>query len=837
MRVRLCFNLRLVLLLLIIVAIGPLSGRLRSQSLTPSLTVQAGAQTKMYGQPDPVFTYNYQGFVDGDTAAVLSGEPVVTAPQRVQNLWQFTESLPPWWVAYWQFSADGLTRQSDGIELSHITSAGNFYSQISATLAAFHSPIVYPGMQYLLSFYAVSNINSNQAYWHRALANGNATGWGPTAIGPSVQRIVFRCAGTADGALDCGSSATIPLGSGPGQTGVSWLFLGKNNQLSGADPSVAGFPVSVPADLYVGGFQMEPAITEKRGVLAMGDSLTQYDCSTDDELSCTSWTAFAASQLDVPVYNRGVAGQTCAQIQARWATDASPILAANAKYAIIFCGTNDISSGFSAAQTEQSIAAMTALATSDGATPVVATVGPFAMTVANGEATRQAINAWIRATNPLVLDFDKVNADPSNPAQQNPAYVGDGVHLNIAGRVAEGNYVAQSITGNSDGYPGIWSFQQPIPYQPVLGLNPSNGMDFHPGAQREAGSYIILPATGTLASSKYSLWFTSSLLTVAPAPLSVSANNKSMTYGTRVPVLDGTIAGTLEVDNISASYSTSATSTSAPGTYTITPTLLDPDNRLSNYTVTQSAGTLTIIPAPPPVVPTMTGLSPAYSSAGSAGLMLTITGTGFSTASLVHFGGAALATQFVSATKLTAQVPASALASSGVISIAVQDTANTSNTIQFEVDSSGASAFAPVFTPATASIAAGASATYAVALPSSAADASVACLNLPANAACAYATGALTIATSTTTPAGAYQVVVVVTETGPRAAWAWILFPFLLVPATRIRRRRHGRMLLLAILLAGFAGVGALGGCGVTPAGSAPTQQVTSSGVVMLNVH
>ncbi len=876
-----------------------------------NLTVQAGAQTKIYGQPDPMFPYAIQGFANGDTGSVVSGQPYLSAPQRVQNLWQFTESLPPSLYRFWQFSPDGTSTEANGIQLPHVTTGGNFYSSVSSSLASLPSGIVYPGMHYLLSFYALSSDAEDEVYWHRYLTNGGVAGWGRTAIGPSLRRVVFHCAGTVKRALDCGVDPTVPLGEGPDQTELYWLFLGDNNALDG-NLTVPGVQKSIPDDIYIGGFQMEPSVTEKRGVVAMGDSLTQYDCSTDDSLSCTSWTAFAASQLDVPFYNRGVYGQTCEQIQARWATDASPILAANAKYAIIFCGTNDISSGFSAIQTEQSIAAMTAMAAADGATPVVATVGPFNATVANAESTRQAINAWIRTTYPLVLDFDRVNGDPANPAQQNPSYVGDGVHLNVAGRVAEGNYVANSIAGNSNGYPAIWNFHAPIPYQPVPGFNPSNGMDFHLGAQREAGSYIILPEAGTLASGKYSFTFASALFTVAPAPLSVSVNNKSMTYGTPLPMVDGTITGALAADNISASYSTIATSTSPPGTYVITPALIDPDNRLSNYTVTQTPGTLSIVPAicaaptftaapgtyaapfmvsvldstpgavmhyttdgtmptaaspvytgpigvpnseivqaiaialpdysASPVaasgytiVPVVSGVSPWFTAAGNAGFTLTVTGTGFGAASVVHFGAVALATQFVSPSTLSAQVPASALAASGATSVTVQDTANSSNALQFEIDSSGASTYAPVFSPASATIAAGATATYAVTLPATAANVSVSCLNLPANAVCSYAAGALTIGTGPSTPAGAYEVTAVFTETVPVPAFAWIFLPFVLVPAAGISRQRRRRALfLLALLLGGIAG---LGGCGGSSPAPSLTQQVTSSGIVVLNVH
>ena len=562
---------------------------------SPVMQVRADAQTKIYGSADPAFTFQYHGFTNGDTASALSGQPVISAPQQVKNLWEFTEdpASPTYYI--FQFHADGTLQQWNGINLSHITSSGSYYDSISSPFNAIPSPIVYPGVQYLLSFYASSNLSGTQLYWHRYLQGTTSEGWGPSAIGQTTRRVVFSCAGTAAATLDCGNDPTVPLGSGAGTDRLFWLFMAHNNAFG--DASAANFQGIGPADLYFGGFQVEPTVTQKRGVVAMGDSLTQYDCTAVDPAGCTSWTALASSLLNVPFYDRGIGGQTCAQILARWPTDASPILAANASYVIIECGTNDIGVPLSATQIEQSISSMYSLAMADGATPVVVTIGPFRTTVAinAAEATRQSVNAWIRSTFPFVLDFDKVNADPNNPRLQNPAYIGDGTHLNLAGRIAEGNYVAQSVAGNTQGYPGIWNFNAPIPYQPVLATNSSNGMDFKPGAQREVGSYIILPSVGTLTSNKYQFSFNSALLSVTPAPLQVTANDKTINYGDPSPALDGTLIGALPADRISVQFTTTATASSGLGQFPITPVLVDRQNRLSNYNVTQKPATLTVL--------------------------------------------------------------------------------------------------------------------------------------------------------------------------------------------------------------------------------------------------
>ena len=83
-----------------------------------------------------------------------------------------------------------------------------------------------------------------------------------------------------------------------------------------------------------------------------------------------------------------------------------------------------------------------------------------------------------------------------------------------------------------------------------------------------------------------------------------------------------------------------------------------------------STDVFTVTPTPN-LVPTITNLAPNATVAGSTGFTLTVNGTGFINSSVVSFNGAAIATTYVSATQLTAQVPASAVASAGTVGITV----------------------------------------------------------------------------------------------------------------------------------------------------------------------
>ncbi|MGC3959929.1 MAG: YDG domain-containing protein [Verrucomicrobiota bacterium] len=82
---------------------------------------------------------------------------------------------------------------------------------------------------------------------------------------------------------------------------------------------------------------------------------------------------------------------------------------------------------------------------------------------------------------------------------------------------------------------------------------------------------------------------------IAAIPLTVTADDQSRNHGEVNPVLTGALTGVVAGDNITASYSTTATAASPVGAYEITPALADPDSNLGNYVVTINNGTLTIL--------------------------------------------------------------------------------------------------------------------------------------------------------------------------------------------------------------------------------------------------
>jgi hypothetical protein len=148
-----------------------------------------------------------------------------------------------------------------------------------------------------------------------------------------------------------------------------------------------------------------------------------------------------------------------------------------------------------------------------------------------------------------------------------------------------------------------WSNPGAIVYGTALGIGQLNA------STPVAGSFAYNPAPGALLTTgthTLSVTFTPTdpaytsatanvTLTVTPAALTITANNASKVYGAPVPFFTATATGFVNGEtmgnlNGTLAFSTTATSTSAPGSYTITIGGVSS----SNYAITFTAGLLTV---------------------------------------------------------------------------------------------------------------------------------------------------------------------------------------------------------------------------------------------------
>jgi subtilase family serine protease len=358
-------------------------------------------------------------------------------------------------------------------------------------------------------------------------------------------------------------------------------------------------------------------------------------------------------------------------------------------------------------------------------------------------------------------------------------------------------------------------------------------------------------ATGYTASSVASAAYTITPPAATPAAATPAFSVPAGTYtaAQTVTISDATAGATIYYTTSGTAPTTSSPVYSGPITVSSTETL-EAMATAPGYTASPLASAAYTIAIPTNPVPVITGMSPAFTNAGATAFTLTISGTGFIPGSTAYWGTAALTTQFVSATQLTAQVAPADIASAGSLAVTVQTPTpggGTSNSMQFEVDTAGSTTTAPTFTTLTATVAPGSAASYPVTLPASVTSAAVTCLNLPNGATCSYSstTGAVTIATSSTTPAGTYQITVVFTETVSGAAAAGILLPILLIPLVLLKKKIAARGIwfsaclgLVLMAAAAFSsGCGGGGSSSATTTPTNPTHQVTSSGAVSLTIQ
>ncbi len=368
-----------------------------------------------------------------------------------------------------------------------------------------------------------------------------------------------------------------------------------------------------------------------------------------------------------------------------------------------------------------------------------------------------------------------------------------------------------------------------------------------------AGSFNYTPALGTVLPAGpqiLSVTFTPAdavdySMATQTVQLAVNKAAPSITWATPAAIVYGTALSATQLE----------ATASAPGTFAYTPvagtippagsdtlSVTFTPTDAADYSVATSTMTLTVNNPAPAVL----GMTPLFVSMGSPAFTLTVNGSGFVPNSTVYWGATALATLYVNAGQLTAQVPASDVVAAGIVGITVGTPApggGTSSNLQFEIDST-TSGFTtpPFFSTISDAVMPGSTATYPVTLPSSAADISATCLNLPVGASCSFsqATGVLTITTSATTPAGTFPITVVFTETLPSAGGGLVLLPFFLLPLARAGKgkaaRRMNQTMCLGIVLIAVAASAGCGGGSQAQKGS-QTQTVTSSGSVSLTVQ
>ncbi len=346
-----------------------------------------------------------------------------------------------------------------------------------------------------------------------------------------------------------------------------------------------------------------------------------------------------------------------------------------------------------------------------------------------------------------------------------------------------------------------------------------------------AGTHYII---ASYAGDAHNAAITSGVyvLVVTPAQLSATVNAISLLYGQAVPTLAGTLTGVLAQDTgkVTADYSTTATITSAPGSYPIAVKLAG--SAAGNYTVVLSSGSGLVTIAQAPSTTTLT----ANSETLVPGTPVTLTATVASTTS----GTPAGTVNFFNGTTLLNSTPVALVGGITTLTLGTLPTgadsiiAVYSGNIDFLASTSpglleiGA---APDFTiaasPAAQTLLPSRSVNYTITLtPQSLTfvyPVSLSATGLPAGVTAMFAPSTIAAGAATSTS------VMTLNANGlaqlPRrgqslggsassAALALLMLPLLFGRRARKAAARLSRMVRLLIALLALSAVGALAGCG-----------------------
>jgi hypothetical protein len=181
---------------------------------------------------------------------------------------------------------------------------------------------------------------------------------------------------------------------------------------------------------------------------------------------------------------------------------------------------------------------------------------------------------------------------------------------------------------------------------------------------------VVNPAPGGGTSGALTLAINNpspSLSSISPSSVSAGSaaftltlNGSNFVSGSVVRV-NGSTRSTAFINSTQLTATISASDVASSGTVSITVANSAPGGG------TSAAATLTITNP----LPSLSSISPASVSAGSAAFTLTLTGSGFIPGSVVRVNGASRTTTVVSGTQLTAQIPASDVATGANLSVTV----------------------------------------------------------------------------------------------------------------------------------------------------------------------
>jgi uncharacterized repeat protein (TIGR01451 family) len=560
------------------------------------LTVVAATVAKLYLDPNPPFSYSISGFLNGDTAAVVSGSTTC-------NTVVPTDASTP------------AGRYAIHCPVGTLTAANYTFATFDGTLVVNKPPLT------------VVIDSATRVYGDPDPAfTGTITG----LRGTDVITATYSSPATAGSPV--GTYPIVPNFIDP-----AGVLNNYNLIITSGTLTITPAPLSVTADNASRVYgDPNPVFTGAILGIKNGDNITATYTSAANAASAVGTYPIVANLID---FTHKLGNYTVTKTDGVLTITQAPLTVTAADASRLYGNPNPLFTGTIAGIKNGDAITATysspATVLSDvGTYPIIPALVDPALKLGNYSVT--SING-VLTINPSPLTFTTANASRAY-GNANPAFTGTFVGLKN-GDILTLTFTSADITSPVGTYPivpavggakaidytitlkngtltitlaplsvtapsGNRLYGDPNPPSTITGLKNNDNITAtvaNPNATSVPGTYVTVPVLVDLTNklSNYTVTLKNGSVTVNKAPLSVTVNSFSRPFGSANPALTGVITGIKNGENITATYSTTATQTSNVGTFPITPAVsFSPSSLSGNYTLTTSAGTLTITAVP-----------------------------------------------------------------------------------------------------------------------------------------------------------------------------------------------------------------------------------------------